>query len=137
MDLFDDTNTQPANSQRTLGRSELNLAQGFIEFWAAWPSGPRKVAKPQCLKKWALYECAETASLIVQHIEWMKKQDGWLRGFVPRPDTYLNQRQWLDWTPPEAKPQAPDALATIKAHKGAAPSPETRQKIAALLGKKV
>lgn len=135
-DLFDDTNTQPASSQRTLGRSERN-ADGFAEFWAAYPSASnRRVGKRQALKKWIANGWAAQAKHIIAHIHHMKTEDCWLRGFHPLVLTYLNQERWLDWELPEQKPQAPDALATIKAHKGAAPSPETRQKIAALLGKK-
>lgn len=133
MDLFGDAVTQPQCT--ALSKATINAAHGFAEFWKAWPAGTRKVGKQQALNKWARYECANSASHILAHVEWLKKQDDWLREngrFVPMPCTYLNQQRWIDWEPePERKTQ-PDALAVIKAHKGAAPSAEVRQKLAEL-----
>lgn len=131
-DLFGDSVTTPQCAESVLRKSLINSAHGFQAFWDAWPRGPRRVAKQQCLDKWARFACAENATLIVQHVEWMKTQDDWLRGFIPRPETYLNQRRWLDWEPPEERRQAPDALAVIKAHRGAPQPPEIREKLAAL-----
>lgn len=128
-DLFGDTVTSP---QTVPAKNVLNAAWGFPEFWAAWPSGPRKVAKQQCLNKWATLGCASEASHIRAHVEWMKTQDEWLRGFVPMPMTYLNQRRWDEWEPPKPTPKQPDALTIIKAHKGVKPSAEIRAKIAQL-----
>ena len=125
-DLFGDTFTRPVCAG--LDKRQDNAAAGFLEFWQAWPKGPRKVAKVQCLDKWARLECADCAELILRHVEWLKTQDDWLRGFVPLPMTYLNQRRWLDWDPPVVS-AVPDALAVLKAHKGD-PMPESvRQRL--------
>jgi hypothetical protein len=124
VDLFGDTNTQPQCAG--LNKRLLNAAHGFNEFWQAYPSGPRKVAKKQCLDRWARLECAESASHILAHVEWMKTQPDWVKdggAFVCAPMVYLNQQRWLDWTPEPERPKKPDALAEIKAHKGA-PMPE-------------
>lgn len=139
MDLFGDTITQPQCAQSVLKKSVINAAHGFPEFWKAWPSGTRKVAKQQCLDKWARLGCANSASHILAHVEWLKTQDDWLREngrFVPMPATYLNQQRWLDWEPdtkPKTDPSA--ALNRLREHKGSAPSKEVRQKIAQLTGK--
>ena len=137
-DLFGHTNTAPSVSA-PLRKSLINLAHGFLEFWQAWPSGPRKVAKKQCLDKWARYECAYSATLIVQHVEWMKTQDEWLRDngrFICAPLVYLNQQRWDGWEPVQAttKPAIDPALAKLDedAKRAAPPPAEIREKMAQL-----
>ena len=137
MDLFGDTITQPKVAG--LKSRTVNAAHGFPEFWKAYPGGPRKVAKQQCLDKWAKLDCAESAAHILEHVEWMKTQPDWLKdagNFICAPLVYLNQQRWADWTPPPVnRVRKPDALAVIKAHKGA-PIPESvRQRMAELRGK--
>lgn len=122
---FEDSATRPTVAKSV--KTTENLAFGFVEFWAAWPKHDRKVAKKQCLDKWARDELFRCTSHIVAHVEWMKKQDAWQRGFVPLPMTYLNQQHWLDWEPPQIKVQT-DVLEAIKAHKGA-PMPESVRKL--------
>jgi hypothetical protein len=133
MDLFGDTTTQPQCAG--LKRRLFNAAHGFPEFWKAWPSHPRKVAKQKCLDQWARFECAEMASHIVAHVEYLKTTQDWLEGRIPMPATYLNQKRWDGWEPEPERPKKPDALAEIKAHKGAPIPPEVRAKMAALKGK--
>lgn len=129
---FDDAATKP---QTAPPRGLMNASLGFAEFWAAWPAGPRKVAKQQALNKWATFGCANNHEHIRAHVEWLKTQNDWLCGFVPQPVTYLNQQRWLDWVPTAAPAQKPpDALQTIKQHKGS-PMPENvRQRLALLRG---
>lgn len=133
LDLFGDMNTTP--SCAGLKNRVKNAAHGFNEFWEAWPSHTRKVAKKQCLDKWARFECADEATLIVQHVNWMKTQDDWLKDsgkFIPAPMVYLNQRRWDGWEPPKESPKRPTALDEIKAHQGVAPNAEIRAKLAEL-----
>lgn len=137
MDLFGETNTQPTCAG--LNKRTTNAAAGFLEFWQAYPAGPRKVAKKQCLDKWARLECAEQAAHILGHIAWMKTQPDWLKdngAFICGPLVYLNQQRWEDWTPEPVRVKRPDALEIIKAHQGAAPSEETKRKIKELLGRR-
>jgi len=108
---------------------------GFSEFWKAWPPGSRKVAKPQCLKKWEKYACFSQRVQILGHIEHMKTQPDWIKdngAFIPQPLTYLNQQRWIDWTPEPVRVNRPDALETIKAHKGAPIPQAVREKMAML-----
>lgn len=123
---FDDTATKP---QTIVPRGLMNASLGFVEFWAAWPAGPRKVAKQQAINKWATLGCANNHEHIRAHVEWLKTQDDWQRGFVPQPLTYLNQQRWLDWEAPKAVQKAPDALAVIKAHVGAPMPAHVKQRI--------
>jgi len=135
-DLFGDTVTQPECAG--LKTKTYNAAQGFAEFWEAWPAHMRKVAKKQCLNKWAIEECALDAALIVKHVEWMKGQEAWLKDagkFIPAPMVYLNQRRWDGWKPEPERPKKPTALDEIKAHKAAPIPPEIRARMASLLNK--
>ena len=101
MDLFGDTVTTPQFTDS--GKSLINRAHGFVEFWKAWPSGDRKVAKQQCLDKWARYSCCDSSSHIVAHVEYLKTTDQWQKGIIPAPLVYLNQQRWIDWEPPKEK----------------------------------
>ena len=133
LDLFGETVTVPQCSEKHM-KNILNASHGFAEFWQAWPRSNRKVAKQQCLDKWARYECAREATLICQHVEWMKSQHDWTKdggAFIPAPLTYLNQRRWDGWEPPVVRHQE-SVLEAIKAHKGAPIPQEVRDKIAAL-----
>lgn len=134
-DLFGDTITQPKAAG--LKSRLLNAAHGFPEFWAAWPAGPRKVAKQQCLDRWARLECSESASHIRAHVEWMKSQPDWLKdagNFICAPLVYLNQQRWVDWVPPPVNTK-PSTLQVIKEHKGAPIPAGIREKINKLRGK--
>jgi hypothetical protein len=128
-DLFGDEVTGP---QTIPAKGVENAALGFPEFWKAWPSGPRKVGKQQALNKWATFGCANNYQHIVMHVEWMKKQDDWLRGFVPMPVTYLNQQRWLDWEPPAPKKAEDDPLKKILSHKGAPMPASVKERLAEL-----
>ncbi len=117
-DLLGDDITQPHCAASILKRSAENLAAGFVEFWQSWPKGPRKVAKQKCLDRWARLECCQCSALIVAHVEWMKKQDDWLRDngrYTPMPHTYLGRMPWAEWEQPAIRPRAPTALEKIKA----------------------
>lgn len=135
MDLFGASDTAPTVAKSA--RSDVNLAAGFAEWWASYPSGPRKVAKKQCLDRWARLECHACADHIRQHTEWMKTKTDWLKdggAYICAPMVYLNQRRWLDWIPPIATKPKEDALAKINRDRAQAvpPSPEIRAKIQAL-----
>lgn len=70
---------------------------GFVRFWSAWPSNPRKVAKAQCLAKWQSKQLEGIADRIVAHVEAMAKTEKWREKggeFVPSPLVYLNQSRW-------------------------------------------
>lgn len=132
LDLFGDTITTPTTKP---AKGVENAAAGFAEFWAAWPSGPRKVAKQQALNKWASFGCADNASHILAHVEWMKKQPDWIKdggSFVPMVLTYLNQQRWVDWEAPKPVPKHPDALQKILSHKGAPMPADVKARIAAI-----
>jgi uncharacterized protein YdaU (DUF1376 family) len=80
------TNTKP--------KAPAALPPGFDAFWQGYPS---KKAKPEAIKAWRkLDPDALTIANIEKALAWQKKSDSWVRGFVPHPATYLNQRRWED-----------------------------------------
>jgi hypothetical protein len=124
MDLFGETITHPTIAESSM-KSLLNASHGFVEFWKAWPTGPRKTGKQQALNKWAKLVCCENATLILQHLEYMKASQQWKDGFVPMPVTHLNRQGWLDFVPDEVKPKVDTWTQEFEAHlKKAVPMPE-------------
>lgn len=94
--------------------AETDLSAGFDEFWKAYPSGPRKVAKAQVLAKWIKLGCAHNWPHIVAHVAWMRTQEDWIKqngAFICAPLVYANQQRWLDWEPP-TKPAFDPVAAT-------------------------
>jgi hypothetical protein len=135
-DLFGDSVTSPQTQSHS---TKLNSAQGFLEFWKAWPSGIRKVAKQQCLNKWSTLGCADVAEHICKHIAWMKTQEDWQKqngAFIPMPATYLNQQRWIDWEPPvrpAIDPAEQTRIMLAERDKKAAPMPQdVRERLNAL-----
>jgi uncharacterized protein YdaU (DUF1376 family) len=74
----------------------INTSSKFDEFWNAWPSSKRKVAKAECQKKWAKAGLDSVAQAIVSHVNAIKGTEQWTSGFEPAPLTYINQRRWED-----------------------------------------
>lgn len=85
----------------------------FHAFWEAWPKHPRKVARQQCMKKWAMANCDDIAQSIMDALERAKRSKAWAGGeFVPSPLVWLNQSRW----------EAPEEGVDVA--RGAAPSHE-------------
>ena len=76
--------------------SPLPPSGGFDRFWSTWPSSPRKVGKAACFKTWIKHGMDEHCDRIVSHVSRLKGTTQWLTGFEPAPQTYLNQKRWLD-----------------------------------------
>ena len=131
-DLFGEVATTP----KVAVKRQTNAMQGFEQFWSVWPKGPRKVAKQQCVNKWAKYDCADTWAHIVAHVEWMKTQADWIKdqgSFIPQPLTYLNQQRWIDWEPP-VKREAPKVVK--QAADNPAPMPDHVREMLAKMRRK-
>lgn len=122
-------------------RTDIDPQHGFSEFWSSYPSGPRRVAKPQCLAKWIRYGCAKNADHIIAHVHHMKTEDCWVRGFHPMCLTYLNQQRWIDWEPVAvvAKPKICPALQKTydDDKKAVKPSSEIRARLKQLAERRV
>ncbi len=98
---------QPASQPRSASR--------FAEFWEAWPSSPRKLAKAECTKKWRAHGLDAVADTVLEHLRAISSTQQF-RDFTPAPLTYLNQRRWEDG-PPSAVPSS-SSQATSNLFKG-------------------
>ena len=96
-DMFGSDVYKPSTPLNTV--QLINRAHGFAEFWLAWPKNPRKVAKQECLNKWAKNDCARNATHIIAHVESLKLSEDWINGRIPMPATYLNQKRWDGYEP--------------------------------------
>jgi len=93
------TREEKRRKEKEHSSAAADLPPGFVEFWAAWPTTPRKVGKAPCLKRWRSAALEPAADLIVAHVQAMKRTRQWQEGYEPAPMTYLNQRRWEDGTP--------------------------------------
>jgi len=84
------------NQNKNKNISPLPPSGGFDRFWSTWPSSPRKVGKAACFKTWHKNGMDEHCDRIVSHVSRLKGTTQWLTGFEPAPQTYLNQKRWLD-----------------------------------------
>ena len=84
------------NQNKNKNISPLPPSGGFDRFWSIWPSSPRKVGKAACFKTWVKHGMDEHVDRIVSHVSRLKTSTQWQTGFEPAPQTYLNQKRWLD-----------------------------------------
>ncbi len=76
--------------------SQTTLSKRFNEFWSAWPTSKRKVAKITCETKWLKLKLDNVADQIIAHVNSIKGSEQWITGYEPAPLTYINQRRWED-----------------------------------------
>ena len=90
----------------------------FARFWEAWPKHPRKVARPQCERKWRSTGCDAMADQILTALEAAKRSEDWRKddgGFIPSPLVWLNQARWEAPTKVELEPVGPDIAEQTRA----------------------
>ena len=68
----------------------------FDEFWSAWPSSKRKVAKSACEAKWKRQALDPLADKIIASVARLRGSEQWVSGFEPAPLTFINQKRWED-----------------------------------------
>jgi uncharacterized protein YdaU (DUF1376 family) len=93
-----ETESEPKHNPKKIQiqKKNINTSSKFDEFWNAWPSSKRKVAKSECQKKWAKAGCDAVAETIIAQVNILKVSEQWTGGFEPAPLTYINQRRWED-----------------------------------------
>ena len=98
-----ETESEPNNNpNRNRNRSRKNISSvmptvsRFEDFWSAWPSSKRKVAKSECQKKWFKAGLDAVADVVISQVNVLKLTEQWTSGFEPAPLTYINQRRWED-----------------------------------------
>jgi hypothetical protein len=66
----------------------------FDEFWKLYP---KKKAEDACRTKWKAKKLDLISDEIINKLkEQIEYDDEWLRGFIPNPSTYINQKRWKD-----------------------------------------
>ena len=94
---------RPPQQNRTEQKKNISSqATRFDDFWSAWPSSKRKVARRECALKWMRHGLDDKADQIIAHVNSLKTTEQWTSGFEPAPLTYINQRRWEDETEPAA-----------------------------------
>ena len=97
-----ETETKPNTNPKQIQIQKKNISSAkptttrFYDFWSAWPSSKRKVARAECEKKWAKHDLDMVADAIIANVNKLKKTEQWTSGFDPAPLTYINQRRWED-----------------------------------------
>jgi len=63
----------------------------FLSFWKEYPN---KTGKGKAYERW----CKRSPPIdrVLQSLSWQKLSRKWIGGFVPNPETYLNQKRWED-----------------------------------------
>jgi len=72
------------------------------DFEIFWKTYPLKVGKGGCYKTWndkKKMNNRPSIEKIISSIEQQKKSERWLDGYVPNPETWLNQGRWDDELP--------------------------------------
>lgn len=113
-DRPDPTNTNTNTKKKEQKPSAQPAATRFDDWWAAYP---KKVGKKPALQKWRSRGLDAVAdALIADVLHRAANDDGWLRGYVPDPLTYLNQDRWEDdlRAAPVARSTAPALAAPSK-----------------------
>ncbi|MBX4216272.1 hypothetical protein KW797_04995 [Candidatus Parcubacteria bacterium] len=66
----------------------------FDQFWTAYP---RHEKKQDAAKAWKRLDPDEDLfKRIIKAVAEQKKSDGWKRGYVPHPTTWINGKRWED-----------------------------------------
>ena len=73
---------------------EIDIDQGFIEFWSAYPKKQNKVAAQKAWRK--LRPAPELREQIHAGLAAQRESRQWVEGFIPHASTWLNGRRWED-----------------------------------------
>lgn len=116
-----------------------HAADGFSDWWKAWPTHDRKAEKRRCLDFWIGHGLARHASHVTAYTAHMLEtpmyaKDG--RAFLPAPLVFLRKEGWAEWSAPinRAIHVATNAVQVSAEHKAnAKPMPaELRAKLDAM-----
>jgi hypothetical protein len=77
------------------------LADGFVEFWAAWPKSERKQDKAKCLDHWKRNRLGDSAASIMADLAVKAGTTKWQEGYVEAPLVYLRGKRWQDGVVPD------------------------------------
>ena len=91
-----------ANHKPLTNNQYIHSGSRFDDFWEAYPSTRRRVAKAECVKRWKARRLDNVADTIIAHVIAMAKTKAWQDGYEPAPLTYLNQSRWTDGLPEQS-----------------------------------
>lgn len=83
-------NQQPLKSKPLSGKPDAYTPE-FLKWWSLYP---KKTGKGAAGKKWKKLNVPLSEAL--EALAWQTVSQHWLDGFIPNPETYLNQRRWED-----------------------------------------
>jgi hypothetical protein len=87
---------QEQEQEQKKEEKHVRQAARFLEFWNLYPV---KVGKKPCAAKWKSRKLDSIADAILADVRARIERDSrWRDGFVPNPETYLNQDRWDDGT---------------------------------------
>lgn len=85
-------------SQEEEEQEEEQEEEKSLDFDLFWKHYPNKTGKAVCLKKWKAMD-VQTQEKIIDHVQWYKSYSQFPGWNHPNPETYLNQKRWLDPKP--------------------------------------
>lgn len=110
-----DTKAEAEEQKRAPKRTPPALPAGFVAFWNAWPTHPRKVGRKQCAAKWTTLDCESITDQIVAAVIAAIESKAWRKDggeFIPMPATWLNQARWEAPTEAQAASEQQEAAWT-------------------------
>jgi uncharacterized protein YdaU (DUF1376 family) len=87
--------TTPTPSDVCGPSTDDHLADGFDDFWEAWPSHHRKADRAKCLKYWRAENLHQCAAPVVASVEAWKQSAQWTKDggeYIPAPLPWLRKR---------------------------------------------
>jgi len=76
-------------------KPSLDMTDGFIKFWEAWPSSKRKGGKSECYKKWKSQNLELKSDEIIAHVVYCKGNGVWKNpDYIEAPLVYINNAKW-------------------------------------------
>ena len=97
-----DTESEPKDNPKKIQKkintitSAAPTTSRFSDFWSAWPSSKRKVARSACEAKWSRQALDPLADKIIACVTRLRASEQWVSGFEPAPLTFINQKRWED-----------------------------------------
>jgi hypothetical protein len=71
----------------------INIPSDFVSFWDAYPS---KIGKKGALRAWMKAKDRPPIGVILDIIAKQKESEKWVNGYIPNPETWINQGRWMD-----------------------------------------
>jgi hypothetical protein len=85
--------------KRIAAKLKVKDLGGYTEhFETFWKDYPKRVAKGAAYQAWKKINLDEAFLLLScrNALEWQIQSKSWKDGYIPNPETYLNQRRWED-----------------------------------------